>query len=124
MPEAIRKAVGFSSIDVGFNLRRINIPRLADGGYVPDGDIFMANEAGPELVGTIGRRTAVANTMQIAEAMKQAAYEGMAQALKEQGGKTNYVVLEIDGEKVTKKVIQKHNELVKQTGSSPLLVGG
>lgn len=124
VPEAIRKAVGFSSIDVGFNLRRINIPRLADGGYVPDGDIFMANEAGPELVGTIGRRTAVANTMQIAEAMKQAAYEGMAQALKEQGGKTNYVVLEIDGEKVTKKVIQKHNELVKQTGSSPLLVGG
>lgn len=124
VPEAIRKAVGFSSIDVGFNLHRINIPRLADGGYVPDGDIFMANEAGPELVGTIGRRTAVANTMQISEAMKQAAYEGMVQALKEQGNKTNYVVLEIDGEKVTKKVIQKHNELVKQTGSSPLLVGG
>lgn len=124
VPEILRKVVGTNRLDVSFHLNRVSIPKLAGGGVVPDGDIFMANEAGPELIGNIGRRSAVANTTQMKEVMKQGAYEGMVQALKEQGGKTSYVVLEIDGERLTKKVIKKHNELVKQTGSSPLLVGG
>lgn len=37
----------------------------ADGGFPTVGDLFIANEAGPELVGTIGGKTAVANTQQI-----------------------------------------------------------
>lgn len=102
----------------------IKIDKFESGGVIDSGSLFIANEAGPELIGNIGRRSAVANTTQMKEVMKQGAYEGMVQALKEQGGKTSYVVLEIDGERLTKKVIKKHNELVKQTGSSPLLVGG
>lgn len=41
------------------------IPKRANGGFVTTGDMFIANEAGPELVGTIGGRTAVANEGQI-----------------------------------------------------------
>lgn len=37
----------------------------ADGGFVNSGQLFVAREAGPELVGTIGGRTAVANNDQI-----------------------------------------------------------
>lgn len=43
----------------------ISIPRLAGGGTVSSGQMFIAREAGPELVGTIGKRTAVANNDQI-----------------------------------------------------------
>lgn len=37
----------------------------ADGGFVNTGEAFIARESGPELVGRIGNRTAVANNAQI-----------------------------------------------------------
>ena len=40
------------------------IPYMAEGGFVP-GDLFVANDAGPELVGTVNRRTAVASNGEI-----------------------------------------------------------
>jgi hypothetical protein len=51
-------------------LREISIPKipmLANGGYVDQGQLFIAREAGAEMVGSIGRRTAVANNDQIVE---------------------------------------------------------
>ena len=39
----------------------------ASGGYPETGQLFLAREAGPELVGTVGGRTAVANNDQIVE---------------------------------------------------------
>lgn len=44
---------------------RITIDAHADGGFPTMGDLFIANEAGPELVGTLGGHTAVANNDQI-----------------------------------------------------------
>ena len=44
---------------------RITVPTYATGGFPEQGQMFIANEAGPELVGNIGRRTAVANENQI-----------------------------------------------------------
>lgn len=41
------------------------IKQKANGGYVSSGELFIANEAGPELIGRIGNNTAVANNMQI-----------------------------------------------------------
>lgn len=41
----------------------------ANGGFVSSGELFAARESGPELVGTIGGRTAVANNDQIVEAV-------------------------------------------------------
>lgn len=41
------------------------IDYFADGGFPRMGDLFVANEAGPELVGRFGSRTAVANRDQI-----------------------------------------------------------
>ena len=37
----------------------------ADGGFLNTGEMFVAREAGPELVGRIGSKTAVANNDQI-----------------------------------------------------------
>ena len=48
-------------------LSEIKIDRLADGGFVDEGQLFIAREAGAEMVGAMGRRTAVANNDQIVE---------------------------------------------------------
>lgn len=42
-------------------------PAYASGGFPTEGELFMARESGPELVGTIGGRTAVANNDQIVQ---------------------------------------------------------
>lgn len=52
----------------GFNLREVSLGRVdffASGGFPDAGQLFLAREAGPELVGQIGRQTAVANNDQI-----------------------------------------------------------
>lgn len=41
----------------------------ASGGFVDQGSLFVAGEAGPELVGRIGGKTAVANSDQIVQAV-------------------------------------------------------
>ena len=49
------------------SLPGMNIPAYASGGFVPRGDLFIANESSPEFVGSIGNRTAVANNNQIVQ---------------------------------------------------------
>lgn len=44
-----------------------NISYMKDGGFVDEGELFIAREAGAEMVGAIGRKTAVANNDQIVE---------------------------------------------------------
>lgn len=59
----------------GFDLRTvsaISIPRLASGGFPDTGELFIAREAGAEMVGSIGGRTAVANNDQIVEGIQLA----------------------------------------------------
>ena len=46
-------------------MEMVDFQAKADGGFVNSGQLFVAREAGPELVGTIGGRTAVANNDQI-----------------------------------------------------------
>lgn len=49
------------------NISIPQIPMLASGGFVDQGQMFIARESGAEMVGSIGRRTAVANNDQIVE---------------------------------------------------------
>lgn len=73
------KKFGFDIPRVSFG--RVSIPRLADGAYdIPSGQMFIAREAGAEMVGTIGRKTAVANNDQIVSGIAG----GVAEANEEQ----------------------------------------
>ena len=58
----------------------LSIPRLAEGGFPAQGQMFIAREAGAEMVGSIGRRTAVANNDQIVAGIAG----GVAEANEEQ----------------------------------------
>ena len=100
------------------------IPLLASGGIVDAGQMFIAREAGPELVGSIGRKTAVANNEQIVSGIESGVYRAMMAANSNNNGGTQTIriINEIDGDIVGEKVIQYHNGKVMQTGVSPLLV--
>ena len=95
----------------------------AQGGFPAMGEMFIAREKGPELVGQIGRKTAVANNNQIIAGIEDGVYRAMMAANTGNGGtQTIRIVNEIDGNVVGEKVIQYHNNKVIQTGVSPLLV--
>jgi hypothetical protein len=53
----------------------------ADGGYPSQGQLFVAREAGPELVGNIGGRTAVASNDDILDGIRQGVYEAVSAAI-------------------------------------------
>lgn len=72
--KAINKAIGVINAIPGVEIKKLtelNIPKLADGGFVDTGQLFVAREAGPEIVGNIGNKTAVANNDQIVDAVAQ-----------------------------------------------------
>ena len=68
----------------GFNISPINtitIPKLASGGMVEAGQLFIANEAGAEMVGSMGGNTTVANNEQIISGIQQGVEIAVAQIL-------------------------------------------
>ena len=67
------------------SLKTRTISAYAEGGVPQSGQLFVANEAGPELVGNIGGRTAVANAAQIVEAVAKGVARAVRQALAESG---------------------------------------
>lgn len=74
----------------------------ANGGLVGAGEIFVAREAGPEMVGTIGGHTAVANNDQIVAAVSQGVYAAVSSALGGSGGGNTEVNVYMDSEVVAR----------------------
>lgn len=68
----------------GYNMQqaqRFNIEMFANGGFPRSGELFIAREAGPELVGSIGGKTAVGGNDQIERAIFNAVLTAMSQAM-------------------------------------------
>lgn len=104
------------------SLPKLNISWYASGGFPSIGEMFIAREAGPELVGNIGRKTAVANNDQIISGIEAGVYRAMRAANGNGSGNvTVNATFEMDGEVIGRKVIKYHNGVVMQTGESPLL---
>ena len=78
-----------SKLSLPISLPKLNVSWWAEGGFPNAGELFIANEAGPELIGNIGRRTAVANQNQITEGIANATYNAFTRALQENGGGNN-----------------------------------
>lgn len=83
-------------------LSTVSIPKMASGGMPDKGQLFIAREAGAEMVGTIGRRTAVANNDQIVEGI----YEGVAAAMRDAqaGSAPTEVRVYLDGREISASV--------------------
>lgn len=87
-------------------LNAVGIPLLADGGFVDQGQMFIARETGPELVGTIGGRTAVANNDQIVESVSRGVYQAVVAAMsgQQQDRGVTEVRVYLDGKDITRSV--------------------
>ncbi len=80
-------------------IKLISLPRYADGGFPNTGEMFIAREAGPELVGSIGNKTAVANNSQIIDGITAGVYEAVVRA--QSGSKNNQrVVVNVGNKKL------------------------
>lgn len=82
-------SIGSSSSNPNMFVKSVGKPSVeafATGGFPNTGQMFVANESGPELVGKLGKRNVVANNMQItdgiADAVAPAVYEAVTAAMK------------------------------------------
>ena len=110
-----------------FNARLVNIPHVptfADGGFVDEGQLFIAREAGAEMVGRIGRKTAVANNDQIVESVSQGVYEAVQRASSETNSGNSRpitVIVQMNGKELFRQMVDENNAAIRATGFSPLL---
>ena len=66
-----------SGYNYGYNT---SISWYARGGFPNMGELFLAGEQGPEMVGMMGNRNAVANNQQITEGIRAAVVDGFMEA--------------------------------------------
>ena len=109
------------SLTIG-NIRKISlgrIPRLEMGGFPDIGQLFIARERGPEMVGSIGNRAAVANNDQIIDGISSGVYEAVRAAMSESDDRPIQMHVYLDGKEITYTV-----EKTQRERGATLLPGG
>lgn len=111
-----------SALNLPTQIPKLNVNWYASGGFPNQGDLFVANERGAEMVGAIGRRTTVANNQQIVDGIYKGVYQAMRDSGANGGGGQQIIVMLPNGDVLGETVVNWHNGVVKQTGNTPLLV--
>lgn len=97
------------------------IPTFAQGGFPNAGQLFIAREAGPEMVGTMGGRTTVANNDQIVAGISSGVYNAVVSAMAHVGGNGSNVTVVLEGDaKGLFKVVQKEGKNYEITTGLPV----
>lgn len=110
------------------NVKGPDIQTFASGGFPEHGQMFIANENGPELIGQIGNRTAVVNNDQIVSGIAEAnngvinAVMAMGQAIVKAINDQETSV-QLDG-KVVSRALYSYNQQVSREKGSRLVTGG
>lgn len=99
------------------------VKKYAVGGLPNMGQMFVAREAGPELVGTLGGHTAVMNNDQIVSSVSygvaQAVKEVIQPLLKASVGNNRPIQISLDGKVIFDSTRQSAKEYFDRTGRSP-----
>ena len=88
---------------------------FASGGFPDYGELFIANEQGPELVGRMGSRTAVANSDQITRGIADAVESVMSRyfGFGSTGGDT---LVFVDSDQIAARIEKRRTQRAKMTG--------
>ena len=94
------------------------IQKYAAGGIPNYGQMFIAREAGPELVGTLGGSTAVMNNDQIVASVSAGVYQAVSAAIgNNKGGNGNiHLTINLDGKVVYDNVRARAQDHFNRTG--------
>lgn len=126
----VKKWLGNLNFDIGFKLPKIKVnwgsktvagftikypngfSTYANGGFPRVGEMFIANEAGPEMVGRIGSRTTVANNDQIVEGISEGVYAAVVAAMRAANGEgsAQAVNVYLDGKQIYASTEQHRKE--------------
>ena len=80
----------------------------AKGGFPDFGELFVAREAGPEMVGRIGSKSTVANNDQIVDGISEGVYQAVLAAMRaSESGENRNINVYLDGRQVMQSV-EKH----------------
>lgn len=96
-----------------------NIPQYANGGSPSHGTMFVAGEAGAEIVGHINGKTEVLNQSQIASAIYSAVYSAMSQF---NGGGVAEINVHAAKDVIVETSINGIQQHIKQTGNLPFAI--
>lgn len=101
-----------------FSTPNFGVRWYANGGFPNAGELFMARENGPELVGRMGNKNAVANNNQIVDGIRAGVYQAVRDAFSsaERRDTNVTVVLEGDAKGVFKVVKAEGEKYQKSTG--------
>ena len=112
------------ALNLPASLPKLSVNWYAQGGFPNMGELFVAREAGPELVGSIGGRSAVANNDQIVTAVSEGVYRAVLSAMGQQGGSGEISVnVYLDGKQITSSVEKTQAERGKKIMGSQLGYG-
>ena len=105
-------------------LVELKLRAYAAGGFPDEGQLFIARESGAEMVGSIRGRAAVANNDQIVESVSGGVYRAVKEAIGGNGdsNKNITIVVQMDGKEMFRQMVKQNNDVVRQTGASPLKV--
>ena len=108
------------AINLPDQIPKMNVSWYAEGGFPEMGELFFMNEAGPEMIGQIGNRTAVANQDQITTAIANATYNAISRALAENRSNDQPAVIQVNlgNEQLYKGYGQYKNEQSNMYGIS------
>lgn len=92
-----------SALGLPVQIPKLNVTWYAGGGYPSVGELFVAREAGPEMVGTIGGRSAVVNNEQIVASLEGGVERGLMKAMSAGfGGDITIIIQTSDGDIIQK----------------------
>lgn len=96
------------------------VTAAASGGSFSSGQMFIAREAGPEMVGTIGGNTAVVNNDQIVASVSDGVYRAVVAAM---GGSGGDIIIKVDNTVLGRAAINGINNVTRQQGRLMLDLG-
>lgn len=128
------------------------LPYLAQGGMLNAGQIFVARESGPEIVGSFGNKTGVMNNEQIVTAVangiarvlsdmkfsvsssqsysygganEETMYRAMLRALNAHNPDGNVSVsIDMDGQQIYNGIVSRNRKEIFRTGVNPMMARG